>query len=202
MADELSGHGAGVAALGRAERPDAILEVTGVSAAEILQRCRELRGSSRTPARAASIRRALAWSAPAPDARCLLDFADLGAADFVREAHRVLLGRRASSADVERRVDELRSGRPRMAIIVRLALSPEGRRARRPPVGGIGLPALALTGAAIETMKASSLLGPAATQGEQVVRSTFARPGARRSRKLLLSGAALAVWAAARSRRS
>jgi hypothetical protein len=124
-------------------------------------------------------------------ARRLLDFADLGPADFVREAHRVLLGRSASPADLERRLGELRAGSSRMELVVRLALCPEGRRARRPPVRGVGLPALAASGAAIETLRASSTVGRATARGERVARLVLARRHGPRSARLVVAGAVL-----------
>ena len=72
---------------------DPILEVAGVSAFDILLRCDEIRRGGR-PAGRRQLRRVTA-----ANSRRLLDFADLSDEDFVREAHRLLLGRGASSAE-------------------------------------------------------------------------------------------------------
>jgi hypothetical protein len=184
------------------ERPDPILEVTGIAAAEILRRCRELRESGRATAARPSVRPTAANTPGAARGRWrLLDFADLGDTDFVRDAHRVLLGRSASPSDIDRRLRELGGGSSRMAMVVRLALSPEGRCARRPPVRGIGLPALAATAAAIEALKASPVLGRAAGRGERVARSVLARP-ASSGRTTVLAGAVAVAGIAVVARRS
>jgi hypothetical protein len=87
-----------------------------------------------------------------------------------------------------------------MGIVVRLALCPEGRRARRPPVRGIGLPALAATAAAIEVLKERRVLGPAAGRGERVARTVLAQQAFPRPTKLLAVAAALAGVAVAARR--
>jgi hypothetical protein len=105
----------------------------------------------------------------------LLDFADLSDVDFVWEAHRALLARSPSHAEVDRRLGELRDRSSRMEIVVRLALSPEGRRARRPPVRGFGFSALSAAAGAIEAAKASPSLARAAARSEALARLAINR---------------------------
>ena len=159
------------------EERDPILAVAGVSSAEILRRCNEIRGLGR-PSRGFSRRAANAGAAIG--GWRLVDLADLSQADFVREAHRMFLGRRPSSTELERRLRDLQGHSSRMEIVVRLALSPEGRRAVRPRTRGIGLPALAAVGAAIEAADASPLLAPAVRSVERIARSALSDRLARR----------------------
>jgi hypothetical protein len=107
---------------------------------------------------------------------------------------------------MERRRRELRTHASRMEIIVRLALSPEGRHAVSPRVGGIGLPALATLGAAIEAANASPLFSRATHTGERIGRAAFRkRAGNGLSQGRLVAAiavaAAAAVTAAGRRRR-
>lgn len=103
----------------------------------------------------------------------LLDFADLTDEAFVRDAHRVLLGRSPSSTEADRRRRELRTRSSRMETVIRLALSPEGRRADRPGVRGLGLPALAAVARAIEAAEARPVLARSVRQSERVGRSVL-----------------------------
>jgi hypothetical protein len=202
VVEQSSGSGAGAGFLPtESDHPDPVFEVTGIAAAEILRRCREIRGSDGSFAGRLSFQRAVSrMRTPAHQGRRLLDFADVGDADFVRDAHRVLLGRSASPADLDRRLRELGAGSSRMEIVVRLALCPEGRRARRPPVRGVGLPALAVTGAAIEVLKGNPLVGPVAGRGERIARSILARRTSSRS-TLLFAGGVVLVTVAVAARR-
>jgi hypothetical protein len=72
-------------------------------------------------------------------------FADLRAAtdeDFVVSAHVAILGRPPYDPEFNRRLREVKGGKTRLEIIGRLALSRDGRRAKRPRVAGVALPAL------------------------------------------------------------
>jgi hypothetical protein len=205
VVDDSSQSAAGARLLPRAhERPDPVLEVTGTAAADILRRCGEIRKSNGLVAARPMLQRTVArMRLRARGGRRLLDFADLGNADFVRDAHRVLLGRSASPADMDRRLRELGAGSTRMELVVRLALCPEGRSAFRPPVRGIGLPALAATATAIEVMNGSAVLGRAVARGERVSRAVLAQPASPRPTKLVVAAATVvAVAVAARRSRS
>jgi hypothetical protein len=138
-------------------------------------------------------------NAATPDRWRLLDFADLTDEAFVREAHRVLLGRSPSSAEADRRRRELRTRSSRMEIVVRLALSPEGRRAGRPDVRGLGLPALAAAARAIEAAEGSPVLARTVRKSERVGRSVLfggssrARPATRFVKAAVVVAVAVAV---------
>src|SRR5436305_15319561 len=106
---------------------DPILEVAGIAATEILDRCEEIRFHGYTR----GDRERNLVTAEVTRGWRLLDFADLSDGDFVREAHRRLLGRSPSTTEAERRLRELGDRSSRLGIVVRLALSPEGRRATR-----------------------------------------------------------------------
>lgn len=150
---------------------DSIFIVTGVSASEILARCDDLRSGN---GRAASSLR-LPRLRRAPDSGPkLVDLADLSSEDFVRDAHKLLLGRPPAPPELDRRLAELRSGHRRLEIVIRLALSPEGRVAPRPPVGGLGLPLLRAFGNAIEHARATPANG-AVRRAEGAFRSVFLR---------------------------
>jgi hypothetical protein len=131
----------------------------------------------------------------------LLDFADLSDADFVREAHRVLLGRGPSLSEANRRLHELRES-SRMEVVVRLALSPEGRRALRPGIRGPGLSVLSRAARAIEAAYANPKLARAVRSSERVARAAlFGRSSRRRSMSRLARVAAVAVLAVEADRR-
>jgi hypothetical protein len=200
VAAEFNRRDSGVVSAAPAGRKDPIFEVTGVSSADILRRCREIRGSGSVRWSGSPTWGAGASRRPAHGSPRLLDFADLRPEDFVRETHRVLLGRSASPADLDRRLGELGAGRTRMEIIMRLSLCPEGRRARRPRARGVALPALDIAGAAIERLSASRL-GPGVVMAERIARTALMRPPSARSRKLLVAGTVLALTVGRRRRR-
>jgi hypothetical protein len=156
---------------------DPVLEVAGVSAAEILSRCSDLRREPRGAARRKPRRSDAGVSKS--DWR-LLDFADLSDEDFVQAAHRILLGRRSSPFELDRRLGEMRAGSSRMRILVRLALSPEGRRAARPRVRGVGLQSLFTAAGAIEAASSNRALGPAIRRAEAGARRLLSRRSPRR----------------------
>ena len=71
--------------------------------------------------------------------------ADLRAAsdeDFVVSAHLAILGRPPYDPEFDRRLREVQGGKTRIEIVGRLALSRDGRRAKRPRAAGVALPAL------------------------------------------------------------
>jgi hypothetical protein len=148
---------------------DPVLAVTGVSADEILERCGEVRAGRGGEAPRARSRSVVAGS------RRLLDLADLSDADFVHEVHRVLLNRSPAPFEFERRQQELRAGTSRMEITVRLALSPEGRRSRRPLARGFGFNTLAKTAGLIEAAERNALLALTTKAGERATRASLAR---------------------------
>ncbi len=126
--------------------PDPILEVAGIPAATILERCTALRKGWRgwgadtvlpaaaTPADSAALPSRTSWR--------LLDFADLPDAEFVAAVHLAMLGRQPYARETIRRISDLTAGMTRIEVIARLAFSPEGRRMRHRSVGGLALPVL------------------------------------------------------------
>ena len=124
---------------------DPVQAVTGVPRGAILDRCAARRaGLPVSP-----------FAAPAPGASRRpppvrvdpngVRFADLRAAsdeDFVVSAHVAILGRPPYDPEFNRRLREVQGGKTRLEIIGRLALSRDGRRAKRPRVAGVALPAL------------------------------------------------------------
>jgi hypothetical protein len=127
---------------------DAILQVTGVSANEILRRCATLR-----VARAGG--RPIARSGPPlfTSGRAtwrLIDFAEGSDEEFVQAAYSSLLGRLPRNAELTQRIADLRAGSSRFDVLLRLILSAEGRRARDRRVSGVALPALLAAGRATE----------------------------------------------------
>jgi hypothetical protein len=128
-----------------ADSGDPVRTVTGVSRVAILDRCAARRaGLPVSP-----------FAAPAPTVSRRpppvrvdpggVRFAELRAAsdeDFVVSAHVGILGRPPYDPEFNRRLREVQGGKTRLEIILRLALSRDGRRAQRPRVAGIALPAL------------------------------------------------------------
>jgi hypothetical protein len=145
---------------------DVLLAVVGVPAAEIVARCRAVRRGDPVDVRRRVTRGTAAYR--------LVDFADVSDENFVQLAHRVLLGRPAAPAEVGRRLGDLRSGTPRFAIVVRLALSPEGRIAPRSRSSGIWLPLLRWVGVAIEAARANPRAARAVAWVEARARRLFA----------------------------
>jgi hypothetical protein len=169
---------AGVGTAGIGGGPDPVLDVAGIAAAELIARIEQIRGGERPGVGRLPIRlhvgASLTVSAGLPvGGLCLLDLADLSDADFVWQAHRVLLGRAPSSAEVDRRLGDLRTRSSRLGLVVRLGLSPEGRRAQRSETRGIGLPALALVAGAIESAASLPILSRVAAGSERIVRSSL-----------------------------
>jgi hypothetical protein len=170
---------------------DPILDVAGIPAREILRRCAEIRrGHFGSPGLRVGDARGV-------DSRLrLLDFADLSDDEFVREVHRVLLGSDPSPPERDRRLNELREHASRMEIVVRIALSRPGRRARRPAVRGIGLRTLAAAGRAIEAAEANSVLAPATRRLERGVRTALNSAHWQNGSALRLVGVATVAGAA------
>jgi hypothetical protein len=57
-------------------------------------------------------------------------------------AHVAILGRPPYDPEFNRRLREVQGGKTKLEIIGRLALSRDGRRAKRPRVAGVALPSL------------------------------------------------------------
>ncbi|CAH2605506.1 protein of unknown function (plasmid) [Rhodovastum atsumiense] len=125
---------------------DPVREVTGLPALEILERCRRIR---QTRAAGASLRSSPSVSpAESPSVPVahegwrMVDFGRGTNADFVQAVHLALLGRTPAETEAARRIRELRLGMTRMEIILRVALSPEGRRTAPLHLTGVLLPVL------------------------------------------------------------
>lgn len=120
---------------------DAIEEVCGISAAEILRRCREIRAlrmHGAVPAKAALASLELSN----PDANrswSLMEFGDGPREAFVEAAYFALLGRQPDAQELSARLAQMGAGRTRLGILLRLALSAEGRQAQQPRVRGSSL---------------------------------------------------------------
>jgi FkbM family methyltransferase len=138
---------------------DPIFEVTGVPAAEILDRCAELRATGTSAAQTTA---EPTWS--------LSDFTGVSDTEFVRAAHVILLGRLPGQAAATRRAAELEAGRSRFEILVRLALSPEGRRRHHQRVSGPAMRSLVATGRGIERAARIPLLTTLVGRLERLVR--------------------------------
>jgi hypothetical protein len=123
---------------------DWIGQVCGVSAADILLRCAQIREkrSSSGSARELPLQDATVVDVCGSPCWRLLDFGDGSREEFICAIHLALLRRKPYANEAGRRIAQLRSGRTRLEIILRLALSAEGRRLKQPSVAGIVLPAL------------------------------------------------------------
>jgi len=152
-----------------AREADPVFEVTGVPAAEILRRCAAARAGHGSYPISIPKGSLVADNAERSTWR-LLDFADLSDTEFVQAAHVVLLGRLAYRAEAIRWIANLRAGASRFEVLVRLVLSPEGRRVSQPRVSGIGLPAVVTAGHGIERAMSTQVLGPAVRRIEWTLR--------------------------------
>ncbi len=124
---------------------DPIREVTGLRAQEILERCRMLRIERHAGSAAPITSFAIApadGEVRSPDRWRSVDLGMVTDVEFVRAAHLALLGRSPYDTEVFRRTGDLRAGKTRMEIILRLVFSPEGRGDAAPRVAGLLLPAL------------------------------------------------------------
>jgi hypothetical protein len=90
----------------------------------------------------------------------LLDLGDGSQEEFIAAAHLALLRRKPFADEAGRRIAQLRSGRTRLEIILRLAFSAEGRRIKQPRVAGIGLPALLSLASALDRLAHSAIMAP------------------------------------------
>jgi len=117
---------------------DAIREVCGISAADILRRCAEIRASrlhgtahARPPALLIGQNANRSWS--------LVELGDGSREAFIEAVYLALFGRQPDAKEVSTRLAQMRAGRTRLGIVLRLALSPEGSRAQQPRARGSGL---------------------------------------------------------------
>ena len=141
---------------------DLIQEVRGVSAAEVLLRCAQIRAmrphpvpmSEHPPWHSGTVNTngATRWR--------LLDLGDGSREEFIDAAHLALLCRKPYANEVMRRIIQLRTGRTRLEIILRLALSAEGRRLKRHCVAGVGLPALLRFVRGLDYLARSPIMAP------------------------------------------
>ena len=141
---------------------DLIQEVCGVSAADILLRCEQIRAMRSRPiavpqqatshAGMPSMNGATRWR--------LLDLGDGSREEFIDAAHLALLRRKPYADEAMRRIGQLRAGHTRLEIILRLALSAEGRRLEQHYVAGVGLPALLRIVRGLEYLARSPIMAP------------------------------------------
>ncbi len=122
---------------------DPIAQVCGVPAAEILARATPPPPPppevTVPPAEAG---RPPHFVPPRPRAWSLLDLGDGTREQFIEAAHRAILGRAAAPPELALRLAQLAQGRSRLGILLRLALSEEGRAVAAPPIRGPGLRAV------------------------------------------------------------
>ena len=134
---------------------DPIAQVCGVPAAEMLTRAGRATPPSLLPAltmppppAAAPPTAGPAEAAPPtlvpprPAVWSLLDLGDGTREAFVQAAHQAMLGRPAGEAEMALRLAQLNRGRTRLGILLRLAMSEEGRAVAAPPIRGPGLRAI------------------------------------------------------------
>jgi hypothetical protein len=122
---------------------DPIFQVCGVSAGEILARCAQLRVLRRASGGAVGTLALPGLINGPPSGRTvwrMVDFGDGSRSGFVQAAYFVLLGRLPYETEVMQRLTRLSAGGTRLEIILRLALSREGRRREQHPVSGVLLP--------------------------------------------------------------
>lgn len=112
-----------------ATRDDPIFEVTGVPAAEILERCRQRRAVPTGGVVSNGGALADLASSPVPKSRRrawrLSQFSQGSNLEFVQLAHLALLNRPATSKEVTKRLRQLSSGKSRLGVIARLMRLPE-----------------------------------------------------------------------------
>lgn len=160
---------------------DPVEAVTGVPRGAILERCAARRAglpvSPFAPPAIAAARRRPPPVRVDPDGVRFADLRAAGDEDFVVSAFVAILGRPPHDPEFDRRLRELKGGKTRLEIIGRLALSRDGRRAKRPRVAGVALPALLrsvrLADRALErpaAARAFALLRAAAARARSVVR--------------------------------
>ena len=160
---------------------DPVEAVTGVGRGAILDRCAARRAG--LPVSPFALPAMTANDGRPPPVRVDpggVRFADLRAAndeDFVVSAHVAILGRPPYDPEFNRRLREVQGGKTRLEIIGRLALSRDGRCAKRPRVAGVALPALLRlvrladrAAARLEGTRALAALRAAATRARQGLR--------------------------------
>jgi hypothetical protein len=124
---------------------DPVEAVTGVPRGAILERCIKRRAGlpvspfAPPPPEAAPRQPSVRVD---PDGVSFADLRAAGDEDFVVLAHVAILGRPPYDPEFNRRLREVQGGKTKLEIIGRLALSRDGRRAKRPRVAGVALPSL------------------------------------------------------------
>jgi len=112
-----------------ATRDDPIFEVTGVPAAEILERCRQRRAvpTGGVVSNGGALADLASSPVPKPRRRAwrLSQFSQGSNLEFVQLAHLAFLNRPATSKEVAKRLRQLSSGKSRLGVIARLMLLPE-----------------------------------------------------------------------------
>lgn len=122
-------------------KQDPILEVTGVSAVEILNRCTRIRAANvETPRLRTLLKDELVSNHGKKKSWKLSQFSKGNNEEFVRLAYIALFGRPATEKEITKRIRQLSSG-TRLGILARLLSSPESRR-YNPKVRGVMLKSL------------------------------------------------------------
>jgi hypothetical protein len=144
-------------------RGDWIGEVCGIAAADILLRCAQIRAMRSRSSTATQLARPDVTMADVGGGTRwrLLDFGDGSREEFIDAVHLVLLRRKPYANEAGRRIAQLRSGRTRLEIILRLATSAEGRRLKQPSVAGFGFPVLLRVIRGLEYMARLPIFAPA-----------------------------------------
>jgi hypothetical protein len=85
----------------------------------------------------------------------LFDYSKLSDRAFIAEAYKTFLHRRAAEHEIHCRLLELEKGRTRIWLLIRVALSYESRRGRKPKTRGIILPLLVFLSRTIKLFASS-----------------------------------------------
>jgi hypothetical protein len=115
-----------------------------VAAEKLLERVAAERNGRSLTVILQDVTRSRAWS--------FLDFSMDDDVEFVQQAHFGLLDRPPCSAELDRHLSNIAHGATRAEILLRVMLSPEGRR-RRPTVRGVLLPAFLFAATSLDRLR-------------------------------------------------
>jgi hypothetical protein len=114
--------------------------------------------------------------------RSFLDFSMPDDSEFVRQVYTGLLGRASAPGEFDRRMRDIMHGATRAEIVLRIMLSPEGRR-RRQSVRGVVLRSMAMLGRILDHVRPQSAIsGEAPSMVEQRPAASTPPPSAQMGR--------------------
>lgn len=145
-----------------AGRSDPIMNICGISAGQMLDRIAVRRyelehGVSAGQPLAVRSGFANLALADSPHVWGFLDFSMPDDSEFVRQVHAGLLGRPPAPGEFDRRMRDIMHGATRLEIVLRIMLSPEGRRRRQPVRGGV-LRSMSMLGRILDHVRPQSAL--------------------------------------------